>query len=85
MGVSIVSIVESVAVLLMEALGDDVFVGGLCTYSVVGLRVSFGMVYNLVVCCWNRSSQQLLLPLLQPFLTTSPRYFPLLLKCLNNR
>ena len=30
-GVSIVSIVESVAVLLMEALGGDVFVGGLCT------------------------------------------------------
>ena len=29
-GVSIVSIVESVAVLLMEGLGGDVFVGGLC-------------------------------------------------------
>ena len=30
MGVSIVSIVESVVILLMEALGGDVFVGGLC-------------------------------------------------------
>ena len=30
-GVSIVSIDESVAVLLMEGLGGDVFVGGLCT------------------------------------------------------
>ena len=29
-GGSIVAIVESVAVLLMEALGGDVFVGGLC-------------------------------------------------------
>ena len=29
-GVSIVPIVESVAVLLMEGLGSDMFVGGLC-------------------------------------------------------
>ena len=29
-GVSIVAIVESMAVLLMEGLGSDVFVGGLC-------------------------------------------------------
>ena len=29
-GVSIVSIVENVAALLMEVLGSDVFVGGLC-------------------------------------------------------
>ena len=29
-GVSIVSIVENEAVLLMEGLGGDVFVGGLC-------------------------------------------------------
>ena len=29
-GVSIVAIVKSVAVLLMEVLGGDVFVGGLC-------------------------------------------------------
>ena len=29
-GVSIVAIVESVAVSLMEALGGDVFIGGLC-------------------------------------------------------
>ena len=31
MGVSIVPIVESVAILLMETLGGDVFVDGLCT------------------------------------------------------
>ena len=30
MGVSIVPFVERVAILLMEALGGDVFVGGLC-------------------------------------------------------
>ena len=30
-GVSIVPNVESVAVLLMEGLGGDMFVGGLCT------------------------------------------------------
>ena len=30
LGVSIVLIVESVAFLLMKALGGDVFVGGLC-------------------------------------------------------
>ena len=30
-GVSIVSIVENVAVFLMEVLGGDIFVGGLCT------------------------------------------------------
>ena len=41
MGVSIVFIVESVAVLLMEALGGDVFVGGLCAIQLVGLRVPF--------------------------------------------
>ena len=37
MGVFIVPIVESVAVLLMEALGGD----GLCAIQLVGLRVSF--------------------------------------------
>ena len=41
MGISIVSIVESVAVLLMEALGGDALVGGLCAIQLVGLRVSF--------------------------------------------
>ena len=30
MGIPIVLIVENVAILLMEALGGDVFVGGLC-------------------------------------------------------
>ena len=44
MGVYIVSIVESVAVLLMEALGDDAFVGGLCVIQLVGLRVPFGYI-----------------------------------------
>ena len=44
MGVSIVSIVESVAVLLMEALGNDVFVGGLCAIQLVGLRVPFSYI-----------------------------------------
>ena len=44
MGISIVSIVESVAVLLMEGLGGDVFVGGLCAIQLVGLRVSFGYI-----------------------------------------
>ena len=41
MGVPIVPIVESVAVLLMETLGGDVVDGGLCAIQLVGLRVSF--------------------------------------------
>ena len=41
MGVSIVPIVESVAILLMEALGSDVVDDGLCAIQLVGLRVSF--------------------------------------------
>ena len=74
MGVFIVPIVESVAVLLMEALGGD----GLCAIQLVGLRVSFRYIYKEFVRRWSCSSQQLLFPLLQPFLTTSPRYFLLL-------
>ena len=40
MGVSIVLIVESVAILLMEALGGDIDCWWSVRYSVVGLRVS---------------------------------------------
>ena len=40
MGVPIVPIVESVAILLKEALGGDVVDGGLCAIQLVGLRVS---------------------------------------------
>ena len=64
MGVSIVPIVESVAVLLMKVLGGDVVDGGLCAIQLVGLRVSL-VVYKEFVRCWNCSSQQLLLPLLK--------------------
>ena len=64
MGIPIVLIVENVAILLMEALGDDVFIGGLCAIQLVGLRVSL-MIYKEFVRCWSRSSQQLLLPPLQ--------------------
>ena len=58
---------------------SDGRVGRWCIYwwsvchSVVGLRVSL-VIYKEFVHCWNRSSQQLLLPPLQPFLTTSPRF-----------
>ena len=76
MDVPIVLIVEIVAILLMEALGGDVVCWWSVRYSVVGLRVSLMIYIRGFVCCWNRSSQQLLLSLLQPFLTTSPRYFP---------
>ena len=73
-GAFIVSIVESVAVLLMEGLGGDVFVWWSVCYSVVGLRVSL-MIYKEFVRRWSCSSQQLLLPPLQMFLTTFPRCF----------
>ena len=72
MDVLIVPIVESVAILLMEALGGDVVCWWSVCYSVVGLRVSL-VVYKEFVHCCSRSSQQLLLPLLQTFSTTSPR------------
>ena len=49
MGVSIISIVESMAVLLTEALDDDVFVGGLCAIQLVGLRVPFSYIRSLFV------------------------------------
>ena len=75
MGVPIVLIVESVAILLMEALGGDVVCCWSVRYSVVGLRVSL-VIYKEFVRRWSCSSQQLLLSPLQPFLTTSPRYFP---------
>ena len=50
MGVSIVSIVESVVILLMEALGGDVDDGGLCAIQLVGLRVPL-VVYREFVHC----------------------------------
>ena len=71
---SIVLIVEGVAILLMEALGGDVVCWWSVRYLVVGLRVSL-VIYKEFVHRWSCSSQQLLLPPLQPFLTTSPRYF----------
>ena len=74
MGVPIVLFVVSVAVLLMEALGGDIVCWWSVHYSVVGLRVSL-MIYKEFVRCLSRSSQQLLLPPLQQFLTTSCRLF----------
>ena len=76
MGVSIVLIVESVAILLMEALGGEIVCWWSVRYSEVGLRVSLSIYIRSFVRCWSRSSQQLLLPPLQPFLTTLPRYSP---------
>ena len=75
MGVPIVFIVESVAILLMEALGGDMVRWWSVRYSVVGLRVSL-VIYKEFVRRWSCSSQQLLLSPLQTFLTTSPHYFP---------
>ena len=76
MGVPIVLIVESVTILLMEGLGGDIVHWWSVHYSVVGLRVSLMIYIRSFVRCWSCSSQQLLLSPLQPFLTTSPRYFP---------
>ena len=76
MDVPIVLIVENVAILLMEALGGDVVCWWSVHYSVVGLRVFLMIYIRSFVRCWSRSPQQLILSLLQPFLTTSPRYFP---------
>ena len=77
MGIPIVLIVESVAILLMETLGGDIVCWWSVRHSVVGLRVLLMIYIRSFVRCWSRSSQQLLLPLLQTFLTTSPRFFPL--------
>ena len=44
MGIPIVLIVESMAILLMEALGGDIVCWWSVRYSVVGLRVSL-MIY----------------------------------------
>ena len=51
-GVSIVSIVEILTVLLMEGLGGDEFCWWSVRYSVVGLRVSL-VIYKELVRRWS--------------------------------
>ena len=80
MGVPIVFIVESVAILLMEALGGDIVCWWSVRYSVVGLRVSLSIYIRSFVRCWSCSSQQLLLPPLQNILNNISSLLPFVLK-----